>query len=870
MRTMVRISALICLSVLSLTLSGAAQSRGSAAQTAVPEPKDFFGFVPGTDYKTFNYERDLAYFRALDAASDRVLIEEIGKTTLGKTMIVALISSEENLKNRERYRDIARRLATSRGTSEAEARALAKEGKAIVWIDGGMHSSEIANSQHMPELAWWVATSETDEAKRIRDNVIFLAMPTLNPDGLDIVTDWYNKQLGTPFETTSPPELYHHYIGHDNNRDWYMFTQAETANVGRQLYHRWFPQIVYNHHQSSPFPGRIWGPPMKNPVNPNLDPLLVSTVNQIGEHMRKRFDLEGKPGYVSGITFDMWWNGSMRGVPDFHNMAGYLTETALYRMATPRCYTPDEVPDTFGEANGNMPAKTPTTDYTNPWLGGCWHLRDAVTYMDTASKATLDYASKLKEDLLFNIWFMGARQIERGEKAQGGPYAYVIDLAAQHDPTRTVEFLRTMRMGGIEVRQADAPFQAGGKSYPAGTYVLGPQAFRPHVIDLMEPKTYPERRLYPGGPPDRPYDMTGYELSLQMGIKADRVTEAFPLPGRLVDEVPPAPGGVEGEGAVYTMSPNLNMGVKAVNRLLKAGARIAWAPDGTVVVSGVGRDVVDREGKALGVRFTAASSAPADSRPIRAPRIALYKSFMGNMDEGWTRWLLEQYEFTYKNVSNADIRTGDLSQFDVLVFADEDATRILTGHLPGNMPDRYVGGVGVDGAAKIRAFVENGGMLLAWDSAVDFAITTLGLPLRNATAELRPTEFFIPGTLIRINTKPENRLAHGMEQDAIAMFNASQVLTVVPPAAEGKQRAQRNVDVFVEYARKDFLASGWQLGGERHLAGRVAGASVPVGKGQAVVYGFRPGWRGQPHNTFKLLFNPLYVSTMGAGAETSR
>jgi hypothetical protein len=870
MRRMVRTTSILGLCLLWLSLAPAAQSRNSSAQATAPEPKDFFGFAPGTDYKVFDYERDLAYFRALDAASDRVVVEEIGKTTLGKTMIVALISSEANLKSRDRYREIARRLATARGTSEAEARALAKEGKAIVWIDGGMHSSEIANSQHMPDLAWWVATSETNEARRIRDNVIFLAMPTLNPDGLDIVKAWYDKQLGTPFETTSPPELYHHYIGHDNNRDWYMFTQVETANVGRQLYHRWFPQIVYNHHQSSPFPGRIWGPPMKNPVNPNLDPLLVSTVNQIGEHMRKRFDLEGKPGYVSGITFDMWWNGSMRGVPDFHNMAGYLTETALYRMATPRCYTADEVPDTFGEANGNMPAKTPTTDYTNPWLGGCWHLRDAVTYMDTASKATLDYAAKLKEDVLFNIWFMGKRQIERGEKAQGGPYAYVIDLAAQHDPTRTVEFLRTMRAGGIEVRQAVQPFPAGGKTYPAGTYVLGPQAFRPHVVDLMEPKTYPERRLYPGGPPDRPYDMTGYELSLQMGIKADRVTEAFPLPTKIVDEVPAAPGGVEGEGTVFTMSPNVNMGVKAVNRLLKAGARVAWAPDGTVVVSGVGRDVVDREARSLGVRVSAVASSRADTRAVRAPRVALYKSWMGNMDEGWTRWLLEQYEFTYKSVSNTDIRTGDLSQFDVLILADEDANRILNGHLPGNMPDEFVGGVGVDGAARIRAFVENGGMLLAWDGAIDFAISTLGLPLRNAIAETRPTEFFIPGTLVRIDTKPENPLAHGMERSAIAMFNSSQVLAVVPPAAEGKQRAPRNVDVFVEYAREDFLASGWELGGRRYLAGRVAGARVPVGKGQAVVYGFRPGWRGQPHNTFKLLFNPLYVSTMGTEAQTSR
>ncbi len=305
----------------------------------------------------------------------------------------------------------------------------------------------MAHAQHTPELAWWLVTSEEDEAKRMREQAILLLMPNMNPDGLDIVRDWYNKNLGTPFETTATPMLYHHYIGHDNNRDWYMFTQVESKAVARQLYHEWFPQIVYNHHQSSPFPGRIWGPPMKNPVNPNLDPLIVSTINQIGEAMRKRFDEEEKPGYNSNIQFDMWWNGSMRGAPDFHNMAGFLTETALYRYATPKCYTAEEVPDTFGERHGNMPAKTPSTNYTNPWLGGCWPLRQPVEYMLTASRATLDLAAKLKEDFLFNIWRMGTRQIARGEKAQGGPYAYVIDLAAQHDPTRTVELLRTFRHG---------------------------------------------------------------------------------------------------------------------------------------------------------------------------------------------------------------------------------------------------------------------------------------------------------------------------------------------------------------------------------------------------------------------------------------
>lgn len=404
-------------------------SVSSAAPSNVRGPKDVFGFRPGDDYKLASHAQLVEYFRTLDAASDRIVVEDIGSSVEGRPLILAIVSSEANIKNRARYKEIARRLALARGVGDVEARVLAKEGKA-------------------------------------------------------------------------------------------------------------------------------------------------------------------KPGYNSHIQYDMWWNGSMRGAPDFHNMAGFLTETVLYRYATPKCYTPEEIPETFGERHGHLPAKMPSVNYTNPWLGGCWPLRQPVEYMLTASRATLDIAAKMKEDFLFDNWRMGTRQIARGEKAQGGPFAYVIDLAAQHDPTRTIEFLRTLRTGGVEIRRADAAFSAGGRQYPAGTYVIGPQAFRPYVVDLMEPKTFPERRLYPGGPPDPPYDMTGYELGLQMGVQVDRVRDAFPLPATTVDAVAAAPGGIDGGAgasaapAAYALSPNLNLGVKAINRLLKAGAKVAWTEDQTVIVEG--------------------------------------------------------------------------------------------------------------------------------------------------------------------------------------------------------------------------------------------------------------------------------------------
>ncbi len=494
--------------------------------------------------------------------------------------------------------------------------------------------------------------------------------------------------------------------------------------------------------------------------------------------------------------------------------------------------------------------------------------------MLTASRAVLNFGATLKEDFLFNIWRMGTRQIARGEKAVGGPYAYVIDLAAQHDATATVEFLRTFRKGGVEIRQADAPFSAGGRQYPAGAYVIGPQAFRPYVIDLMEPKTYPDRRQYPGGPPEPPYDMTGYELGLQMGVKADRVTEPFALPTRTVDVVPAAPAATSGAGDAFTISRKVNMAARAVNRLLKAGARVSMADSGDFVVQDAVLDVVERSTMDLGVPVVAGTAPAAERSPkglrhLRAPRIGLYRSHLSNMDEGWTRWVLEQYEFPYRTLTDKDIRGGDLSGLDIILFADEGEDRILNGHRAGTMPPEFVGGLGVEGATALKRYVENGGWVYAWDGAADFAISTFGLPLRNTVRNVRDTDFFIPGSLVHLDTRPSSPLAAGMPERAIAFFVQSQAFAVIPAASEGKQRVERDLEVFASYGAKEFLVSGWELGGRRYAAGRPAGVRVPVGKGQVVVLAFRPHFRGQPHNTFKLLFNPIFAAATEGSAPRS-
>lgn len=861
------------------TLTLPVRSATAQAPRSVPVPEEYLGFPVGADYKLAMYEPIVRYFDALAAASDRIMVERIGESTLGRPLLLALISSPENLRERTRYREISRRLANARGLSPVEARQLAGEGKAIVWIDGGLHATEVAHGQMTPELAYWLVTDESDEARRIRDNAIVLLMPNMNPDGLDIVADWYTRNVGTPYETAPVPELYHHYIGHDNNRDWYMLTQVESQAVARQLYHVWFPQIVYNHHQSSPFPGRIWGPPFADPVNPNLDPLVVSGLNRIGETMRARFDFEDMPGYNSGIVFDLWWNGSMRGGPNFHNMLGFLTETALHRYATPRCYGDDDVPDDFGERALYLPSRIPSMSYTNPWLGGCWHIRDAIDYMLTASRAVMSHGATHKEELLYNAYHVGARQIERGEQGIGGPFAYIIDPQRQHDPSAMLELLRTFRLSAIEVRRSVAPFQAGGRTYGAGVYVIGPQAFRPFVIDLMEPKTYPDRRLYPGGPPIPPYDMTGYELSLQMGVMADRVQEPFALPPE-VEHIPPLEGEVRGSGNWGIMfDRRSNAAVRAVNQFLSRGGRVfamqetasvrgrSW-PGGTLVVQGVALDVADELARAHGLEVYAVDREPDVAlQEVRAPRIGLYRSHAAPMPEGWTRWLLEQYGFSYESVIDADVRDARLEQFDVIILPSQDARSIAEGHARGTMPEEYVGGLGEAGAEALRRYVEGGGWLLAFDASIDYAIGTFHLPVRNVVAGLPTEEFFIPGSLVRIRVDRSDPLAHGMPEEGIAMFARSQVMQVNEPEATAGVQARTWAPpvAYATYAEEDFLASGWALGGEAHLAGRAAAVRVAYGEGQVVLLGFSPHQRGQPHNTFKLLFNPLFAATMRNG-----
>ncbi len=829
----------------------------------IPHPRDVFGFDPGDDYRLATHDQIVEYFRTLDAASDRVVVEEIGETVLGRPMILSYISSARNLARLDELRETAEALARGRISGE-EARRRAASGKAVVWIDGGLHATEVAGAQHTPLLAYRVAGEESEEMRRIREDVVLLLMPVMNPDGLDLVADWTARSRGTDWEGSSPPVLYQFYTGHDNNRDWFMITQPETRAVTDVLYHRWYPQIVLNQHQTAPWPARIFIPPFSDPVNPHIQPLVVRGVNTVGEAMGTRFSQEGKPGAIARTRFDMWWNGGMRTAPYYHNMVGLLTETAHASVA-PRYTDPTDLPPYVA---GTLPATEPSVFYPDPWSGGWFRLRDAVEYMITAAMATLDVASELREDWLLNTWRMASDAVARGRS--GGPFAYIVP-PDQRNPREAVEMVNTLRKGGVEVHRAERAFRAGGERWPEGSYVvLAGQAFRPHLMDLLEKQVYPDMRVYPDGPPDVPYDISGWTLPIQMHVRTVRVDEPFEAEGmEPVDAARVWPGSVVGEGRWgWALAARSNAAAIAVNRLLGEGARVGVAPDGVLAGDremGRGAYVIRAEGVTvdrlralaadLGVDFVGMRREPRGQLiTMETPRIGLYKSWQANMDEGWTRWVLNTYDFPVDTLHDAEIRTADLSRYHAIILPDQRAESIMHGYRPGSRPAEITGGIGLEGMTRLKQYVEAGGRLIAFDGATELLIEQLGLPVRNVVEGLPSERFFVPGTLVGLTVDEDDPLGWGMPEEAAAFFSRSAAFDATGDA----------VEIVARYAEDELLLSGWALGGERYLAGRGALARVPVGAGDVILFGFRPQFRGQPRGTFKLLFNALHGATLTA------
>lgn len=837
----------------------------------VPSPKDVYGFRVGDDYKLADYAQIEDYLTKLDNTSNRVKKIEIGETVLGRKMYLLFISTEENLAQLDKWKDISAKLARAR-ISDDEAVKLSEEGKAIVWIDGGMHSTELAHGQMTSELAYTLATSETAEMKRIRENVITLLMPVMNPDGLDIVVDWYRKNLGTPYETSRPPILYHYYMGHDNNRDWFMNNMPETYNVTKILYNEWYPQIVYNHHQSSPAWTKISIPPYADPVNPNIHPAVTSAVSEVGSAMSKRFSLENMPGAIADNNYTMFWNGGGRTVPYYHNMIGILTETG-HTTPTPRFYDPEKLPKTVA---GTTPTDGTDIMYPDPWKGGESHFRDAVDYMLVGTWATLDLAADRRSSYLYNIYRMGRSAIEKGETE--GLFAYIIDKN-QWDSFEAVNLVNVLLRGGIEIERATKDFTVNDKKYEKGSYVIyAGQAFRPYLIDLMEKQNYPTRFQYPGGPPDTPYDLAGWTLPMQMGIDVDKIAEPFKAPTEKISgQVDYYEGSVNKNGSFgYALSVNTNASVAATNKILKAGGTAFRAmtefksgketfPAGSFVVSG-DKALMESLSKEYGLEFTGLMAKPeVQLTKIHLPKVGLYKSWVSNMDEGWTRFVMDEYAFDLDTLHDKDIKMKDLSKYDAIIIPSQRPGSILHGNSVLDMPEQFTGGVGLDGSMALSNYVEEGGTLIAFDEASDFVIEQFGLPLRDAVEGADSKDFFIPGSLIRTGIDTTNPLAFGMKDTVAVSFNRSRAFVIDKQRKSGeggkediKDAPAPDVKVIATYAAKNLLMSGWAMGEERYIAKKPALVKAKYGNGSCILFAFRPQFRGQPRGTYKLIFNAIY------------
>jgi hypothetical protein len=826
-------------------------------QSRIPSPREYLGFEVGEDRKLADWDQITNYFTLLDRSSDRILVQELGKTTEGRPFIMAVISSAENLAQLDRVRAQQARLADPRGLSEAEAETLIRQGKVVVLITCNIHSTEVASAQTALEFAWRMATEDSPRVRQILDQVIVLLIPSLNPDGQQLVTEWYRKYVGTPFEGSPPPWLYHKYVGHDNNRDWYMFTQVETQLTVGKVHNVWHPQIVYDVHQMGISSARMFIPPWMDPIDPNIDPILVQEMNYLGLSMATDLTAEGKKGIVVNAIYDLWTPA--RHYQCYHGGLRILTESASVKLATPV-----EIPFERLDVGRGYNGQQSSWNHVEPWPGGVWRLRDIVDYQLSAFFSLLETAARDRERFLRNFYRVGKRAIER----RGPPYAFVIP-AEQKDPWSAARLVHVLRFGLVEVGRARRSFVADGRTFSAGSYVIPlAQPYGAFAKTLLERQKYPDMREYPGGPPKRPYDVTAHTLPLLMGVTVVEIAHPFSADLDPVETAEPPPGSIRGSRspAGYLIRPDGVNETVALFHLLKSGVKVyrMMGPQitpGTAFIPAEARaePILETVARRLSVTVEAVDRRPSGpALEVKLPRVALYKSYVASMDEGWTRWLFDHFEVPYTNIYDRDVRAGGLERnFDVIILPENSARAIVQGHRKGSldprsgtqMPDEYTGGIGEQGVANLRSFVEAGGTLIALNTASELALERFPLGVKNVLAGVSSREFYCPGSILKVDVDPSHPIAFGMEREVPIWFEEG-------PAFDVDSEAK----VVASYGTGPWLLSGWLLGGEK-LSGKAALVDRPMGRGRVVLFGFRPQYRGQSYATFKMFFNALLYAT---------
>ena len=795
----------ICAVSLACPSVGAQPAR--SART-VPSPQQHLGFAIGADRTLADWGQMTGYFQRLAAASPAVHVDTRGRTTNGQPFIVVVVSTPANIARLPALRAAQAKLADPRRLTPDEERRLVASQPSVVFISNNIHATEIGASQMAMELAYRLATNDT--LQRYLEKEVVLIAPSMNPDGQRMITEWYRKNLGTKWEGGSLPWLYHPYVGHDNNRDWFMVTQKETRLVTDYLYGAWFPEIFYDVHQMGAEGARIFVPPLVDPVNPNLDPIIVRGIAHVGSEMALALEERGKSGVATSVIYDLWWHGGARSTPTRHNMIGVITEAASVRIATPIVQDTSQL---RGHARG-LPKYERRVNFPNPWPGGTWRLRDIIDYELIAAEALVRLASEERDQYVQNFVAMGRRAIAAGSKA---PYAFVVP-AGQADLGAVERLVDVLRVGRVEVGRATSAFSAGGKSYAAGSYVIRmDQPYRAHAKDLLEVQRFPRMDQYPGGPPERPYDVAGWTLPLQVGVTVAQIDQPLTVETTLVRDAP---------------------------------ARV---------------DCARR------VAGPATAAAARDTRQYACltgvPKVALYKSWTANMDEGWTRWVMDDFKFPYTSVSDSVIRAGELrKRFDVIVIPDLTLREIRNGMSEAQVPPPYSGGLGEQGIAALKQFVEQGGHLVLVDGATELAPGALGIDVklvtagggsgsRNAAADAE--QIYAPGSILRVVVDPSHPVGRGMADSSAVYFVNSTSLDL--PAGSAAR-------VIARYPNQpeSILLSGF-LQGAPKLAGKVAAADVAFGAGRVTMFGFRPLYRGQSYGTFKMFFNAL-LEPMGRAA----
>ena len=872
------------------------------AQSNVTSPLKFFGHSVGEDYWLANYKQLSAYFKKVDSDTDRVKVVNIGKTEEGRDQLMAIVSSPANMRRLDRFRDISRKMAMGEPATKADAVKLAKEGKTIVWIDGGLHATEVLGAQQLIENLYYLASKEDEETKRILDDCIVLLVHA-NPDGMDLVSDWYMRKTDPRQRSTSGvPRLYQKYIGHDNNRDFYASTQAETTNMNRILYREWFPHVLYNHHQSAPAGTIIFAPPFRGPFSYHVDPLVQVSTDMVGMAMHQRFISEGKPGAVmrNAASYQTWWNGGLRTTAYFHNMVGILTEAFGSPTPSRVQFLPNRL--------------VPSTDIPFPVEPQEWKFRQSIEYELTANYAILDYASRYRQSMLMNTYTMARNAIEKGKEdtwtfyparveaagREGGmaalkdpklrdPKGYILPADQTDFPTAT-KFVNTLIKTGVTVHRATEPFTVGGKRYASGSWIVKcDQPYRAHVLDMFEPQDYPNDFQYPGGPPIPPYDNAGYTPAFTMGVAFDRMLETFTGPFEPVSGLATPPAGIvvsnRGAPAGYLLDPAVNDSFAMVNSLLKGGVAVMRATEVSVSAAQPGirqgtffipdgpgvRTKLSELAARTGVGVEGVNARPPNRMTeLRPARIALYDRYGGSMPSGWTRWLFEQFGFNFSLVYPPEIDAGALAGYDVLVLPSDAS--FATGAAGGgaasldqapdsSIPEEWrkrMGRLTTASVAKIKEFLEAGGKVVAIGGSASLA-RALNLPVVDALTEtvdgrerrLPRDKFYVPTSVLRLKFDPTHPAAWGMGEYADVLFDESPVFKLLPDAdAAGLKR-------IAWFDTETPLRSGWAWG-QKVLNGTIAAFEAPVGKGRLVVLGPEITFRAQPHGTFRLLFNALY------------